>query len=822
MKKIIPVVFATNEKYAPFADVCIESLYSNSSRYCFYEITVFHTSLTSQTIKKLTSKPYNNITVKCVDVSDYLEEIDKKLYSHSYFSKEMYYRILIPRYFSNYGYDKVIYLDCDMIVLGDLEELYDIDLEDKMIGACRNFMHSQMHNYILETLKINPYKYFNSGMLIFNIKQCSNLENELWNIISSYGVLSYPDQDLLNLVCLDKVKYLSPSWNWLFHLERLQNSKNINLHINEKDWEIYQKTKNNIKILHYTGDKKPWDYNAVPMASYFWQYAKNSNFFNDISIINSKTNKPKYILQFIDFANKQIIITCCLIIPRGLTDTCKIIINGTIKVPAYTFIDLCVYNENFCVKKYFKINIQYKSLLKNNNIYLTFNSFPLLFEYGKFFPLNGIVSSYFTRKGLIFFRSNKSLIIENYTFNKRLKLEFHYAIDLIRSNNRLAKKSFFLRYLYAFLKLFIKSDIILINDRPSVAGDNGEAMFRYLCEIHPQKVKPYFVIDKKSKDYKRLKNIGRVVPTKSFKLKILHLFAKAKLSSQTDYDVYTVFNGNYVKDILYKTKKVFLQHGITKDDVSKVYSRFFQGFDMFITAANPEYTSIIENKAYGAPPDITKLTGFARHDLLNNDSEKIIVIAPTWRKSLLLNVTKGILIDDFTSSQFFLQYKFLLTDTEFKKFLKDNGFKIYFVLHNMMRNALNLFQPFFDDIIINAYDIPYSSLFSKSAIMITDYSSNAFEFAYLKKPILYFQFDNKVFFTEHTYTKGYFDYEKNGFGPVITNEKALIKYVSTLINNNCSMEAQYLERINKFFAFNDKNNRKRIWEEIKNVSQLHC
>ena len=98
MEKKIPVVFATNEKYAPFADVCIESLYSNSSRYCFYEITVFHTSLTSQTIKKLTSKPYNNITVKCVDVSDYLEEIDKKLYSHSYFSKEMYYRILIPRY----------------------------------------------------------------------------------------------------------------------------------------------------------------------------------------------------------------------------------------------------------------------------------------------------------------------------------------------------------------------------------------------------------------------------------------------------------------------------------------------------------------------------------------------------------------------------------------------------------------------------------------------------------------------------------------------------------------------------------------------------
>lgn len=818
--KIIPVVFSTNEKYAPFADVCIESIYANSSKSCFYEITIFHTDLSAQTINKLKSKLYDNISVNCLDVSDLLANISDKLYSHSYFSKEMYYRILIPRCFKDYN--KVIYLDCDMIVLGDIEKLYDIDLGDNMIGACRNLMHTQMHDYIINTLHINPINYFNSGMLVFNIKKCLELENRLWSIINSYGTLLYPDQDLLNLVCENNVFYLDISWNWLFHLERLQSSKNKNLHLSEDDWQMYQATKPKINILHYTGDQKPWDYNALPMAEFFWKYASKSNFFEKINDINAKTNKPKFILQFIDFRKNQIVINCCLILPRLSADSCKIIVNGKISSPCYSYLKVATYKNNLCVQKYFNISIIRKNLQEQNQIYLTFNSAPLLFEYGKFFPLNGIRSSYFRHSNLLIYRSNKQLIIEKNTTLRKFHHEINYALDIIKSENVVAKKSLWIRYAYLLLKPFVRSKIILINDRPEFAGDNGEAMFKYLNELKPAKIKPYFVISKDSKDYRRLKKIGHVVPTHSYRLKILNLFATAKLSSQTDYDVYTIFDGNYVKDILYKTKKVFLQHGITKDDISDVYSRYFQGFDLFITAAQSEYRSIIENKAYGCPPAITKLTGFARHDLLVDNKENIILIAPTWRKNLLSDIKNGTITNDFTSSQFYLQYKNLLSNKELKSYLKDKNFKIYFVLHNMMRKALPYFEPFFDDVVENAMDKPYAELFSKSSIMITDYSSNAFEFAYLKKPIIYFQIDNNAFFEQHTYTKGYFDYEKDGFGPVITSEKTLVDNIISIINNDCSIDEQYLQRIKDFFAYSDQNNRKRIWEEIKNVCKLHC
>ena len=817
-ENIIPIVFATNEKYAPFADVCIESIAKNSSSQFSYIITVFHTDLNKTTISKLEKKNHNNIKVLCLNISTYLEDISDKLYSHSYFSKEMYYRILIPRLFQDY--EKVIYLDCDMVVLGDLSELYKIDLKKNMLAACRNLMHNQMHKYITETLKLNPDTYFNSGMLVFNIKYCFDLENCLWDIINSYGQLLYPDQDLLNIVCKDKVLFLDNAWNWLFHLERLQNSKNINLHLGQKDWEEYQNTKKHINILHYTGDKKPWDHNSLPMANLFWKYASCSNFYNDILKSNLNINKTKFQLQFIDFEKNNITLTCCLILARGLSDTNKIILNGNILAPCYSYIEASTFNDNFCLKKFFKINIPYKSLKKSNKLYFTFNAKPLIFEYAKFFPLNGVKSSYFAYNGYILYRNDRELVIEKSSKRKKFLYEIKYLKDLSKSNN-LAKKSFLARLFYFALKPLIKHEIILINDRPAFAGDNGEAMFRYLNDIKPKKTKTYFVISKNSKDYNRLKTIGSVVPIHSLKLKILNLFANAKLSSQTDYDVYTIINGNFLKDILYKTNRVFLQHGITKDDISKIYSRYFQGFDLFITAAKPEYKSIIENKAYGCPEKITKLTGFARHDLLKDNHEKIILISPTWRKYLLKDINTGSLSDDFETSEFYLRYKSLFEDQNFLSFLKQNGYKIYFVLHNMLREALPYFQPFFNEQIENAIDKSFSELFSKAAIMITDYSSNAFEFAYLKKPVIYFQFDKNIFFQNHTYQEGYFSYSDNGFGPIVTNTNELKNELKLLIKNNAIMNKKYIERIYDFFAFNDKNNCERIWKEVKNANKLY-
>ena len=80
-------------------------------------------------------------------------------------------------------------------------------------------------------------------------------------------------------------------------------------------------------------------------------------------------------------------------------------------------------------------------------------------------------------------------------------------------------------------------------------------------------------------------------------------------------------------------------------------------------------------------------------------------------------------------------------------------------------------------------------------MMITDYSSVAFEFAYLRKPVVYYHFDKKAFFEKHTYRKGYFDYEKNGFGEVEYKEGKLVDDICNYIKIGCELPEKYKARI---------------------------
>lgn len=108
-------------------------------------------------------------------------------------------------------------------------------------------------------------------------------------------------------------------------------------------------------------------------------------------------------------------------------------------------------------------------------------------------------------------------------------------------------------------------------------------------------------------------------------------------------------------------------------------------------------------------------------------------------------------------------------------------------------------------------------LFCESSLMITDYSSVAFEMAYLGKSVLYYQFDEKEFFAKHHCAKGYFDYNKNGFGPVVNEEKALFKELENLLANDCKAKEPYKSNIKNTFEFKDNHNCARIYKEIMSL-----
>jgi CDP-glycerol glycerophosphotransferase (TagB/SpsB family) len=265
---------------------------------------------------------------------------------------------------------------------------------------------------------------------------------------------------------------------------------------------------------------------------------------------------------------------------------------------------------------------------------------------------------------------------------------------------------------------------------------------------------------------------------------------------------------------------VFLQHGITKDDISGWLNKYDKDIRLFITAAKPEYQSILKNE-YGYNKDEVILSGFPRYDKLKNNPKREILIMPTWRHYLATPINKNglnVRNPDFMESNYFKFYNSLINNKKLIKKLKETNYKLKLCLHpSSIPNA--------DDFADNPYVeiskeiCDYSKEFGDGALLITDYSSVAFDFAYLRKPVIYTQFDSEKFFSNHIYEKGYFDYLENGFGPVCYNLEETVEKTILQIDNNFELEEQYVKRINNFFEYNDKNNSKRVYEAILNLNK---
>lgn len=374
------------------------------------------------------------------------------------------------------------------------------------------------------------------------------------------------------------------------------------------------------------------------------------------------------------------------------------------------------------------------------------------------------------------------------------------------------------RFLYYIIKPMIKSNIWIISDRVNAASDNGEALFRYISSLEDAKgVRVYYAIKKSSSDYTRMQQYGKVLDRDSLRYKLMFLLADKIVSSHADDFVINAFTYriNDFIDIC-NFDFVFLQHGITKDDISQWLNRYNKNIKLFVAAAKPEYESLL-GQNYGYSPDEVKLTGFPRFDLLDNQPKAKLVIAPTWRHGIVIETDQktGLRAYNprFVESDYYKFYQRLISDERLVGALRDHDMTAEFYPHPNLAPQLKDFKP---GERVRMVDIPYdyTAAFSEGAIMLTDFSSVAFDFAYLRKPVAYAQFDRDTFFQGHLYDQGYFSYEDDGFGPVLYNYEDTISALIILIRAKKPLTPKYEKRIDNFFNFSDKNNSKRVFDEI--------
>lgn len=349
----------------------------------------------------------------------------------------------------------------------------------------------------------------------------------------------------------------------------------------------------------------------------------------------------------------------------------------------------------------------------------------------------------------------------------------------------------------------------LVAERGTDARDNGYWFYRWLRTQHPE-LNAYYIITTDSADADKINTLGGAVQYGSFRHYLLYYCADYLVGThvQPCAPDLILYYHLAVKGIRARGKHVFLQHGVIKDEMQWLHRNNLY-VDMFVCGAKPEYEYIRDT--YGFPPSVPQYVGLARWDNLHHTRrvpQKMILIMPTWRGS---HYPDG---EAFRNTQFYRSYQALLNSQHLHRLLEEHDYQLIFYPHIEMQKHLGQFHTHSDRVLLASKDThDVQQLLMDCALLITDYSSVFFDVAYLEKPELYYQFDEEEFRQFH-YQKGYFDYRRDGFGPVCTNETTLLQELERCFQNGMQMPPEYKARTAAFFPLHDAQNCQRTYDAI--------
>ena len=275
----IPIVFSVDDQYALYLAVTIQSIVENSSEENFYELIVLEEELSESNQQLLSSVTAGkeNFSIRFFNVASIMETYGKhNLYTSSYFSRATYYRLFLSDILVNY--DRVIYLDSDLIIQKDPAEMFRMNLENCYLAAGHEWVCLSPHFriYLKATLKWKGdcKNYFAAGHMVMNLKKIreDNLIEKFMKILRESQTLRAQDQDVLNLVCQGKVVFLPPEWNICWHWKEFLSSRLLEKH------NAYGSPGTPPALIHYASDRKPWNSPEKELADQWWFYANQLPF----------------------------------------------------------------------------------------------------------------------------------------------------------------------------------------------------------------------------------------------------------------------------------------------------------------------------------------------------------------------------------------------------------------------------------------------------------------------------------------------------------------------------------------------------------------
>ena len=383
----------------------------------------------------------------------------------------------------------------------------------------------------------------------------------------------------------------------------------------------------------------------------------------------------------------------------------------------------------------------------------------------------------------------------------------------VRATKWLAK-SFAVRQRYA--------DAWVLIDRDKQADDNAEHLYRYIRQSCPE-INAFFVLSRESHDWERLEREGfRLIPFGSMEHKLALLNAKHLVSSHADAFVLQFLPVKWYGDVL-DYKFTFLQHGVIRDDISRWLNT--KHIDLFVTSSPREHESVagdVTPYKYGRLQ--TRMVGLCRHDALlarSEATEKVVLIMPTWRQYLVGGTLARSAARSesraFYKSSYAKRWREIIHSPQLRALAEEHGYRVVFFPHANMQMYIDWFEaPSWVDVRTHATEPVLQKLYRRAAVMITDYSSVFFEMGLLRKPVIYYQFDfAEMYGGAHPSRTGYFDFRRDGFGPVAETEAELLHSLREILENDARPAPEYQRRMEATLPLRDGRNRERTVEAIR-------